>query len=158
MTSVVLRMLKCLWVEIFGGKSRSRNEMKSEKYHTVRTVTKSKINLAQGGKVDTPAIHNYVLCDCILLAWYRHKKEDMILTTENVHGQLWHSVMVNQVIVATRWWNNMHSRRDFQSTNMYLGITHYSMNAGNTMSTNLKVSNYIHCSQHYTQLFRDMFI
>jgi hypothetical protein len=34
--------------------------MKSKKYHTVRTVTKSKINLAQGGKIDTPAIHNYV--------------------------------------------------------------------------------------------------
>jgi hypothetical protein len=34
--------------------------MKSKNYHTVRTVTKSKINLAQGGKIDTPAIHNYV--------------------------------------------------------------------------------------------------
>ena len=60
MTSVVLRILKCFLVDIFGGKSRSRNKMKSRNYHTVRTVTKSKINLAQGGKIDTPAIHNYV--------------------------------------------------------------------------------------------------
>jgi hypothetical protein len=60
-----------------------------------------------------------------------------------VRGWFW---ILCQVMVATRWGNNIHSRRNLQTTNICVGITHYSMNAGNTMSTNVKVSNYIHCS------------
>ena len=51
-TPVLKRILTFLCVGILGGKSRSKNKMK-KKYHTVRTVTNSSINISKGGKLDT---------------------------------------------------------------------------------------------------------
>ena len=49
---------------------------------------------------------------------------------------------------------------DLKSLNIIVSFWYdpFCMKAGNTMATNLKVSHYIHCSQHSTQHFRDMFI